>query len=108
MSSLRVTEKEAGVYSIAGEMTFTTVNRKTLKLFSFLRNIHDVTLDLGQVTAADSAGLALMVEWLKIAHRHKTKLRLKNLPEQLSALARLGGLNETLMQAEINLSEQPV
>jgi len=51
-----------------------------------------VELDLVAVQSCDSAGLALLVDWLRIANAQGQALQLKNFTPQMSALARLGEL----------------
>jgi phospholipid transport system transporter-binding protein len=49
-------------------------------------------LDLGGVGRADSAGLALLVEWSRQARRGRTALRFVNVPAQIRSLARVSHL----------------
>jgi phospholipid transport system transporter-binding protein len=46
-------------------------------------------IDLAGVTASDSAGLALLIEWLSIAKAAGRAVRYENVPAQLLQLARL-------------------
>ncbi len=59
---------------------------------------HDISIDLKKVKAVDSAGLALIIEWLKTAHSRGINLNFINVPKQLLALARLSGF-EYLFQS---------
>ena len=49
-------------------------------------------IDLGEVAQADSAALALLVEWRKFAARQGLRLELRSVPAQLRALAAAAGL----------------
>jgi len=82
-----------GAYFVEGNMTFSTLNKKTIKSFDFLNTTKDIHIDLEKVTAADSAGLALMIEWLKHSKLYNTKLRFRNIPQQLLTLAKLSDLD---------------
>lgn len=53
-------------------------------------------IDCAQVTAADSAGLAVLLDWLALARRSGRSLRYANLPEGLLALGRISDLEELL------------
>lgn len=53
-------------------------------------------IDLAGVTAADSAGLALLIEWLSVARSLERKLIYEHLPLQLQQLAKLSEV-ETLL-----------
>jgi len=55
-------------------------------------NLAQVELDLVAVESCDSAGLALLVDWLRIAKSQGQRLHLKNFTAQMAALARLGEL----------------
>lgn len=55
-----------------------------------------ITVDLQDVTTTNSAGLALLLEWLRTAKRAQCQLRFTHLPNQLVAMATLCQL-ETLL-----------
>ena len=54
-------------------------------------------IDLAGVSAGDSAGLALLIEWLSVARSVKRPLRYENIPSQLQQLARLSEVEELLL-----------
>lgn len=87
-----------GRFEISGELSFTTVNavltqsRTTI----FLAPASRLDLDLGGVTRADSAGLALLIEWMRMARAARCEIRFHRLPQQLLAIARAGELDELL------------
>ena len=56
-------------------------------------------IDLGGVTDSDSAGLALLLEWMSVARAAKRALRYENVPQQLQQLARLSEVEELLLLA---------
>ncbi len=95
MSQLFLTDQGDGLFSIEGNLTFATIDKQTLKSFAFLSQHKQITIDLSGVECTDSAGLALMIEWIKISRQHKTRLRFKNIPEQLKHLAQLSGFDKT-------------
>lgn len=100
MDLINLHEQNPGHFLLEGELTFSTIDKNTLKKFSFLKEPNAITLDLGQITSTDSAGLALIIEWLKIAHDNQTALHLVNMPEQLKTLARLAGVAQMLESAD--------
>lgn len=65
-----------------------------------LRKDGDVTLDFNAVTRADSAGLALMVEWLRALKRSNARIRVVNMPEQMMAIARISKLDKVLSSGD--------
>ncbi len=95
MSRLRLTEESPGYYTLEGSLTFASIDKQTPKSFGYLKGIDSICIDLSQVEATDSAGLALMIEWIRISRMNRVQLRFKNIPEQLLALAKLSGFDET-------------
>ncbi len=51
-------------------------------------------LDLQDVKHTDSAGLALLIEWLNEAKRADKSLKFQHLPSQLLTLATVGGVED--------------
>ena len=93
----RIVSAEDGRVEIAGDLTFETVAGLRQRGAEVLRGDGDVTLDLNAVTRADSAGLALMVEWLKQTRGKDAGLRVVNMPEQMAAIARMSKLDRVLL-----------
>jgi len=58
-------------------------------------------LDLCGVSYSNSAGIALVLAWLRTAQRYHRQLRVENIPPSLWAIIRLGGL-ESLFPAPAN------
>lgn len=95
MSQLNIIKQGAGHFIVDGDLTFATIDKQTLKSFSFLKAAKEITIDLGRVSCTDSAGLALMIEWVKYSRHNRTHIAFKNIPEQLLNLAKLSGLDQT-------------
>ena len=54
------------------------------------------SIDLAGVSSTDSAGLALLIEWLSLAKCSGQTLRYENIPSQLQQLAKLSEVDELL------------
>ena len=54
----------------------------------------ECNLDLDMVTYSTSAGIALLLGWLRIATQQKKSLRIQKLPENMAALAKVCGLDD--------------
>ena len=54
-------------------------------------------IDLAAVTHTDSAGLALLVEWLREASRRGARLQFLNMPEQMLSLASAANVEPLLV-----------
>ena len=80
-------ERDGDVCRVVGAIDFTTA-RETLEAVAPLVERGEVgRIDLGGVTRSNSAGLALMIEWLATARRAGRPLEYTGVPEGLSQLA---------------------
>lgn len=83
---------DGGVLSVSGAMTLETVAGLKQEASAFIGQ--GVTrIDLGEVTEADSAGLALLLEWLRRSGGVGASLGISELPRAMSSLAALYGLS---------------
>ncbi len=95
MSGNGLASRGAGKFDLSGRLTFQTVPQFQTQAGSLLQGgAQPVTIDMGGVTQADSAGLALMIEWLQMARDGKRELVFANIPEQVSELIRVNGLQQ--------------
>ena len=91
-----------GRFQVSGELTFNTVtallaeSRRTL----FAAPAEALELELKGVSRADSAGLALLIEWMRMARAANCTISFRHLPEQLQAIARTGELEPLLPVVE--------
>jgi phospholipid transport system transporter-binding protein len=82
--------REPGCANLTGALTFEStpgLYRETEKLFSGPSPVS--SLDLSGVTAVDSAGLALLLEWQAGQRPASRSLQVINSPSSLMSLARL-------------------
>lgn len=97
MATLEVQANDRAMLS--GELRFDTVG----SLLDVGNRVIDegriAVIDLAGVSAGDSAGLALLIEWLSVARGVNRPLRYENIPCQLQQLARLSEVEELLLGA---------
>jgi phospholipid transport system transporter-binding protein len=86
----------AGRWRIEGELGFKSVAGVLAKAKDLFAGDGNTEIDLKGVTRADSAGLALLVEWLREAERAGKSISFVNVPVQLLSIARISGLDEIL------------
>jgi phospholipid transport system transporter-binding protein len=55
-----------------------------------------LTIDLAQVTRSDSTGVALLLEWMRMAARANREIHFANLPVQMRAIAEVCGVDHLL------------
>ena len=96
MAEYTVDIQADGHYRVAGELTFETVPEIWQKHERFAGSGESVTVDLADVTRADSAGLVLLVEWMRAANNQKKQIVFRNIPGQLLAIARVSNLDALL------------
>jgi phospholipid transport system transporter-binding protein len=97
MSRAQIDAAGSGTIHVSGELTFSTVtalNGHAEKLFASQSG--DLTIDLGGVNRADSAGLALLIEWLRWARQHGVALRFRHMPTQMRTIAAVSDLDPIL------------
>ena len=58
-----------------------------------------LAIDCAQVASADSAGLAVLIEWRRWCRQRGRHLKFVNLPAQINAIARLSEVTEVLADA---------
>lgn len=87
-----------GQIGLRGELDHHTVVQLLAHSHELFAAAHEgrVTLDLSAVSYSDSTGVALLVEWLKMARHRQIQLMLSNLPTQMRALIQVSGLAELL------------
>jgi len=79
-----------GTLKVHGPLTFATVPGLFMESNSIIKSVSEtITIDLQHVSRTDSAGLALLVEWLRAAGSHA---RFVNIPAQLRRLIDVSGL----------------
>lgn len=95
---LRIELDGARTLRLIGAMTFATAARA---LPDGLRRLEscaggDVAIDCSGVSDADSAGLAVLVEWLASGRRSGQRIELRAVPRSLIDIARISELEELL------------
>jgi phospholipid transport system transporter-binding protein len=84
---------------VVGALRFTTVSALLPAGSAAIDAGRAAVIDLAEVTSSDSAGLALLIEWLSVAKSAGRTLRFEKIPSQLQQLARLSEVEELLVPA---------
>jgi phospholipid transport system transporter-binding protein len=98
VAPFRLTAAPSGQLAAQGPLTFATA-REALELgVAALRTTGAGAreIDCAGISASDSAGLAVLIEWLGTARRRGQTLRFARLPQGLAALARISEVDELL------------
>ncbi len=97
MNEVFIEEAGAGRYVVTGPLQFDTVTEARTLSVALMAPNTSLVLDLQGVSRADSAGLALLVEWLREARRRQVDVHFENIPAQLLAIARVSRLESILV-----------
>lgn len=88
MSDFELKRLDDSHFELHGAMSFETVDRilrQSQKLFGRYENLK---VDCSGVNDADSAGLALLLEWKSQAYRQNGEIHFSRLPQSIVAIAR--------------------
>lgn len=96
MATAKLAQQGEGQYVVSGELSFATVTDLLLQGRSVFAGDSDMQVDLSGVTHADSAGLSLLIEWLRQAKLQGKQLHYLALPAQLNALANISEVDVLL------------
>ena len=99
-SELRLSIADVGCYRLPETLTFATAPGLYLQTGEMFNTpLPTLTFDLVDVTRVDSAGLALLLEWLREGRRRNKEIHFQNIPTQLTAIAKVSGLNGILPES---------
>jgi phospholipid transport system transporter-binding protein len=96
-----ISEPTSGRVVVTGELTFATAReaRQVGLLVLESSRAQRILVDCAAVTRADSAGLAVLLDWLAWGRRRSRPLALQNLPASLIAIARISEVDGLLTAA---------
>jgi len=85
-----------GYFRLVGELSFDTVPNLVERGEELFDGSPVLCIDLSGVDRADSAGLALLIEWTRSAREEGKQIRFVNIPAQMRDIARVSGLDNVL------------
>ncbi|MFZ0552355.1 MAG: STAS domain-containing protein, partial [Steroidobacteraceae bacterium] len=99
-ASFAVVTAAPGRFELRGPLTFANARGARNEGLNALStsSAHDLEMDCGGITHSDSAGLAVMLDWMAIMKREGRPLRFANLPQSLLAVASISGVEEMLQK----------
>ncbi len=96
MTSNNLSINEAGKVIVKGDLTFDTVTKLFDSAPQKFEQQSDLVINLAGVTRSDSAGLALVIEWIRFANKNRKSIVFQNIPDQMLAIAHASGLDELI------------
>ena len=100
MNKFELQDLGEGHFALNGEMTFETAERILLASEVPFEQHTRIEVDLAGVTKADSAGLALLLEWITWANHTVREIRFLSMPERVFAIARTIEVDQLLSRGE--------
>ncbi len=88
--------QQNGRLIVSGDLNFSTVVelwRESLSLFSSLSTLD---FDLSNIHSSNSAGVALIIEWIKYAKNKNKVITFLNVPQQLESIISAAGIKKIL------------
>lgn len=95
-----------GVLKVSGELTFSSVSALLTESTGYFESQDELRVDLGTVSHSDTAGVALLVEWMRMAKQREAQLSFSNIPEQMWAIIEVSDLGQRLPLSK--QSEPPI
>lgn len=96
MSRARLDSLGTGQFRVSGVLDAGTAADVLEQSESPFAQAPQIAVDLGGVGESDSAGLALLIEWLRIARQAGKKIHFSNVPAQIEALARISEVEDLI------------
>lgn len=87
-----------GRYALKGDVGFETVTDLLERSRDPFSREQRIELDFSGVTSSDSAALALLIEWIRMARARGIQIAFTRLPGQLLALAGISDLDDVFAE----------
>ncbi len=96
VSRARLESLGEGRFRVSGVLDASTAREVLEQSESPFAQSKEIDVDLGGVGESDSAGLALLIEWLRAARQGGRAIRFTNVPAQIEALARISEVEDLI------------
>lgn len=96
MQKVEIEKAVSGKIELKGELSYENVMTLSHDASAMFSSKSDLCIDLAGITHTDSAGIALLVEWLSEARHHNQDINFVNVPEQVMEVAKISNLDRVL------------
>lgn len=100
MSEFTIEDLGEGRFAVSGDITFATAEQILRASEGPFEEHTQIEVDLSEVTDSDSAGLALLLEWVTWANHSVREIRFTGMPEKILAIARTTEVEPLLTRGE--------
>jgi len=100
MSEFTLKDLGDGHFALSGEVSFDTAERILQASEAPFEQHTRLEIDLSGVTVSDSAGLALLLEWVTWANHTVREIRFSGMPDRVLAIAKTTEVDQLLTRGE--------
>ncbi len=100
MSNFELRDEGEGHFVLTGDMTFSTAERILRASEDPFEQHTRIEVDLSGVGKSDSAGLALLLEWITWANHTVREIRFIDIPKRIVAIAKTTEVEDLLARGE--------
>lgn len=100
MSKFTLEDYGGGRFSLTGRMAFDTAGEILRESEQPFEEHTRIEVDLSGVTETDSAGLALLLEWITWANHTVREIRFSEVPVRIEAIAKTTEVDHLLKRGE--------
>ena len=93
-----VIEAGPGRIAVNGALTFATARDARAAGLDLIEANpgREIVVDCGSISESDSAGLAVLLDWLGAARHRQVTLRFSNVPRRLTAIAQISEIEDAI------------
>ena len=85
-----------GHFAIRSDLTFESASRILLQSKQMFASCDRISVEMSAAGEADSAGLALLLEWISWTRHTNREITYEKIPERLLAIARISEVSDLL------------
>ena len=100
MSEYKLKDLGGGRFTLSGRMVFDTAGQILRDSEGPFAEHTRIEVDLASVDETDSAGLALLLEWITWANHTVREIRFTEMPERIKAIAKTTEVEHLLKRGE--------
>jgi len=92
-----IVSQEGNSFALSGQLESASTNGVRVEGEAIIASAEDtVCFDLSGVERCNSAGISLLLCWMRAARQHSKTILFKNMPAKMFDMARVSGLDEVL------------
>ncbi|MCP3867306.1 MAG: STAS domain-containing protein [Gammaproteobacteria bacterium] len=96
MAEFHIRLRDDGDLQVSGDLVFSTAGPLLRQGSELLESGRGTVIDLTEVAQCDSAGLALLLEWLELGRSKGLQVRFRGIPEDILRIAGLSNVSDLL------------